>query len=136
FHHFAAPGCLPAHGRLVSVPTRVTPERRHAMTEALAAHGIDLLVLGSPWPETFSYVAHEAMAAGTDLVALADGGNVPDAVRRHRGGVVLRDAEAAVRFFTSGAAIGLVRAREAAGRRRFALERSGTTATVAIEAVP
>jgi len=44
-----------------------------AQFEALAAREIDLVLVLSPWPETFSFVAHEAFAAGADVVTARDG---------------------------------------------------------------
>jgi hypothetical protein len=87
-----------------------------------------VLVL-SPWPETFSYVTFEAFAAGADVVALADSGNVVDAIRGHDRGVVLRDDRALLRFFTEFAAVRYVVAQRRAGRRTGTMRLCGTTAT-------
>jgi glycosyltransferase involved in cell wall biosynthesis len=130
FHHFAAAETLPALDGLVSVAANVTVTDRQAMSRALERHEIDLLLVLSPWPETFSYVAHEGLAAGADLVALDVGGNVPDIIRGEDRGVVLADAAALLAYFTSGAAVASVRAREAAGRFGCDLVGSGGTATL------
>ncbi len=99
------------------------------MVEALAEHQIDLVVALSPWPETFSYVAYEAFAAGADVVTLACSGNIADAVRAHERGVVLRDAAALLRFFTEFAAVHYVIDQRRAGRRTGAMRLVGTTAS-------
>lgn len=130
FFHFASGEALRPMEHLEGVPTRVSAASRMAMVNGLAEHGIDLLLVLSPWPETFSYVAYEGFCAGADVVALANTGNVADAVRRHRRGVVLADAAALQDFFRSGAAIAHVRARAAAGRAAGRLRLTGTTATV------
>jgi glycosyltransferase involved in cell wall biosynthesis len=130
FYHFAAGGALQPMRDLICVPTKVNASNRMAMVNALAEHAIDLLLVLSPWPETFSYVAYEGFCAGADVVALADSGNVADAVRRHRRGVVLADAAALDAFFLDGAAVSYVQARTAAGRETGRLRLTGTTATV------
>lgn len=130
FFQFASAEALRPMDHLEGVPTRVTPANRMAMVNALAEQGIDLLLVLAPWPETFSYVAYEGFCAGADLVALADTGNVADAVRRHQRGVVLQDTAALAEFFLSGAAIAYARARAEAGRATGRLRLTGTTATV------
>ncbi len=103
---------------------------RLAMAAALAAHDIDLVAVLSPWPETFSFVTHEALAAGADVVALADAGGVVDAVTAQARGVVLRTEADVLHFFLDGPAEAYVRAQRAAGRARARLIACGTTATV------
>ncbi len=130
FHHFAIP---PAHvpmAGLESTAVAVSPANRMAMVDALRARDIDLVLVLSPWPETFSYVVHEAFAAGADVVALADSGNVADAVRRHRRGVVLADEAALLRFFADGHAIDYARQRAAQPIAAPRLVPGGTTATL------
>jgi hypothetical protein len=130
FHHFAIPShAVPMTG-LAKTDVAVRAGDRQAMVEALRAQRIDLVAVLSPWPETFSFVAHEAFAAGADVVALADGGNVAAAVRRHRRGVVLRDAEAVLRFFEDGWALDYARQRAAAPIEAARLLPTGTTATL------
>jgi glycosyltransferase involved in cell wall biosynthesis len=130
FHHFAAAEALQPMRDLVGVPVKVSAANRMGMVNALSEHAIDLLLLLSPWPETFSYVAYEAFCAGADVVTLADSGNVADAVRRHGRGVVVADQAALNAFFLDGAAISYVRARTATGRETGRLRLTGTTATV------
>jgi hypothetical protein len=91
---------------------------------------VDLVAVLSPWPETFSFVLHEALAAGADVVALEDGGNVAAAVRRHGRGVVLRDGAAFLRFFEEGWALDYVRQLAAVPRQGARLVLTGTSATL------
>jgi hypothetical protein len=133
FHHFSTAETLQPMEGLACVPARVDRDDRFAMTEALAAHQIDLVLVLSPWPETFSFVTHEAMAAGADVVALATSGNVADAVARHDRGVVLRDGAALLQFFLEFQAVHYVRRRAAAGIRTGRLRALGTTATVDLD---
>jgi glycosyltransferase involved in cell wall biosynthesis len=130
FFHFASGEAMRPMDNLVGVPTRVSAANRMAMVNGLAEQGIDLLLVLSPWPETFSYVAYEGFCSGADVVTLADTGNVGDAVCRHRRGVVLANEQALYDFFLDGAAIAYVQARTEAGREAGRLRLTGTTATV------
>ncbi len=134
FHHFASAATQRPTDGLTCIPVRASRYARHAMATALAAHGIELALILSPWPETFSYTTYEALAAGADVVTLAGSGNVADAVRRHRRGVVLRDAAALLAFFRDGRALAYAAARRAAGPAPGALRLIGGTATVDLTA--
>jgi hypothetical protein len=114
----------------------VTPDNPSAMIDALTDHDIDLVVVASPWPETFSFVTYEAMAAGADVIALADGGNVPVAVIKHRRGMVLRDEAALIAAFVNGQIAAYGQQMRLAGRGRHRLIMDGTTVTVACLPVP
>ena len=98
------------------------------MVTALAEQLIDLVLLLSPWPETFSFVTYEAFAAGADVIALAAAGNAADAVRHQQRGVVMADDSALFDFFLDGGALEYCRLRDAAGRRPGRLLITGTTA--------
>jgi hypothetical protein len=87
------------------VRTRVTPADRNAAIRLLREHAIDFVALLSPWPETFSFVAHEALVAGAELVCIKDSGNVAALVASTGSGVVLPDASAVIGFFLSGEAL-------------------------------
>lgn len=135
FFHFAdAPAPLPSPGvrppEIRHVAVQVAPDRRDATREALEAHAIDLVLMPAPWPETFSYVAHEAIASGADIVTLADSGNVAAAVLRSGRGVVLDDPSACIDFLVSGRAVEYVRLCYAQGNQVGRLVHCGTTATL------
>ena len=100
-----------------------------AMTKALAELEIDLVLILSTWPETFSYVTYEALAAGSDIVCLADSGNVADMVRRYARGFVAESDLDLFAFFESDQAVDYVARSRARGRRQARVIRSGTTAT-------
>jgi hypothetical protein len=127
FFHFAGATDLPRMDGLSQVTVRVTGADRFAMVRALAAHRIDLVAALSPWPETFSYITHEAFAAGADVVALCHSGNIADAIHRHARGATLADEAAVIAFFAGGDA-----AQYALGRSNVLGELlfCGTTATV------
>ncbi len=111
-----------------------SPERPDAMTQALAELEIDLVAALSPWPETFSYAAYEALAAGADLVCLADSGNIAATVLRLGRGVVADSEAALVGFFESGGAVEYVRRCREQGTGRSRLAHEGTTASLAFDA--
>lgn len=134
--HFAASHAEPPLPGVETVLVRVTPGARGAMTELLRVHGIQLVLLLSPWPETFCLAAYEALAAGADLVVLQDGGNLPDLVLRTGRGVVAADAEAVLDFFLHGGAA-CYAALAAAGRQsRGSLASRGMTATLPLPGAP
>ncbi len=110
-----------------------SPEQPDAMIQALAALEIDLVAALSPWPETFSYAAYEALAGGTDLVCLADSGNIAATVLRLGRGVVAADEAGLVDFFESLRAAEYVRLCREQGTRRSRLAYQGTTASLAFD---
>jgi hypothetical protein len=130
FYHFSTAETLRPMDGLTCVPMQVDRYDRFAAVAALAEHAIDLVLVLSPWPETFSYVTYEALAAGADVVTLAGSGNVADAVRGRQRGVVLRDGEALLRFFRDLHAVRYADARRQAGVCAGVLTPCGTTATV------
>ena len=135
FHFSDAPAPLPPP-EIRHVAVQVAPARRDATREALEAHAIDLVLMPAPWPETFSYVAHEAIASGADIVTLADSGNVAAAVIRSGRGVVLADPSACIDFLVSGRAVEYVRLCIAQGNHVGRLVHCGTTATLPPDAGP
>ena len=111
------------------VVTETTPDDRDATTRLLNEHKIDFLAMLSPWPETFSFVAHEGVAAGCYLLCLKDSGNVAAMVRKTGCGSVFEDAAALQNFFLCDDAVNAALKRRA-HPHRFSIIDSGTTATV------
>ncbi|NKC30587.1 glycosyltransferase family 4 protein [Falsiroseomonas selenitidurans] len=130
FYHFGTPSAFTSHPPLQRVPAVVSPQDRSAMVGLLAQHAIDLVVIASPWPETFSYVAYEALAAGCDVITVADSGNVATTIQRTDRGQVLPDGDALVDFFRSGKAIAYARLRARYMQPRGTLSHAGTTAAL------
>jgi hypothetical protein len=128
FMHFAARG-VSSTPECELVITESTPDERDATTRLLHEHRIDFLAMLSPWPETFSFVAHEAIAAGCRLLCFSDSGNVAALVRRTRLGEVFDDTAALRAFFAGNEAVA-VACHARAHPHRFQLIHSGTTATV------
>jgi hypothetical protein len=131
FYQFASPAHLQAMDGLVTVAAETGPASPFGMQRALAAHRIDLVLALSPWPETFSYAAHEALAAGADLIALAGSGHVAALVCNLGRGVVLPDAAALAAFVLGRQAVDYARRRRAEGRASALLHYCGSTATLA-----
>jgi hypothetical protein len=131
---FASPGALEPMDGLTTVAAAATPADPAGMQRMLAAQRIDLLLALSPWPETFSYVAHEAIAAGADLLALEGSGHIAVLARRLGRGVVLADAAALAAFVLSGDAATYAQRRRAEGRAGALLLPVGSTATLPLAA--
>ncbi|MGI4978361.1 MAG: hypothetical protein ACRYG6_15595 [Janthinobacterium lividum] len=136
FYHFSDAPAPRAPAWIRHVAVQVAPDQRDATREALEAHAIDLVVMPAPWPETFSYVAYEAIASGADILTLADSGNVAAEVLRSGRGLVLDDASACTDFLVSGRAVEYVRLCIAQGSQVGRLVHCGTTATLAPAAEP
>ena len=128
FIHFAARG-VSSIPECEFVITESTPDDRNATERLLHTHRIDFLAMLSPWPETFSFVAHEAIAAGCRLLCFRDSGNVAALVRRTRLGTVFDDPGALRAFFAGSEAVA-VASHARAHPHRFQLIHSGTTANV------
>ncbi|MGA8610235.1 MAG: hypothetical protein WB760_00680 [Xanthobacteraceae bacterium] len=128
FFHFAAGGTssLP-HVKFVK--TEVTGKDRSATERLLAANRIDFVLILSPWPETFSFVAHEAIAAGAQLLCLSDSGNVADIVRKLNCGLIFDESAALIEFLASGAAASLAKTGND-GMSSYEIDQSGTSATI------
>ena len=131
FLHFVAPGQATVPGVEV-VPTTVTRADRRAAIDLLRQHGVDLVLVLSTWPETFSFVAYEALVAGAYLVCLPDSGNVAAAVRRTGRGRVLADEAALLAFFAGDGAHNLVGELDAQHLPELQIEDAGTTATIVV----
>lgn len=82
-----------------ATPVKVEIERPEAMRDALMAADIDLLVHWASCPETFSFSACEALAAGSAIVTHPGTGNVAALVQEGASGAVLDDEEALLAFF-------------------------------------
>jgi hypothetical protein len=73
-----------------------------AMIEALRARAIEAVVLWSIWPETFSFVAHEAIAAGALILTGPESGNIARVARESGRGLVFQDEGALTEAFRTG----------------------------------
>jgi hypothetical protein len=128
FIHFAARG-VSSIPECEFVITESTPDDRDATARLLHDRRIDFLAMLSPWPETFSFVAHEAIAAGCRLLCFRDSGNVAAMVHSTGLGEVFDDTAALRAFFAGNEAVTAAR-HARAHPHRYQLIHSGTTATV------
>jgi len=71
------------------------------MTNALIHEGIHVALVSPRGFETYSFVAHEAIAAGCYVVTHASTGNVASAVRRFDSGAVVDNPQQVVRLLRS-----------------------------------
>ena len=130
--HFTALPADPAPPDVETVLVKVLPGARGAMTDALIARSIDLVLVLSIWPETFCLVAYEAIASGADVIALHGSGNVADMVLASGRGLVMPDTASVIDFFTSGAAVDYVRLCGEQGSEMGHVESRGMTATLVL----
>ena len=96
--------------RLRFQPVSVTLETPRAMMDALEALQIDVAVLWSLCRETFSFTAHEVVAAGAALLTRPDSGNIAAFAADGGHGRVLADEAELTALFASGEALTLARA--------------------------
>jgi glycosyltransferase involved in cell wall biosynthesis len=130
FFHFAKRGVGVRSRKIRAIDAVVTSDRRDAMVELLRVHEIDIVVIPAPWPETFSYVTFEALAAGCDILTLKDSGNVAATVLRTGRGRVFGSEDELVEFFTCRRAMKLVRSRAIHPNPCGSLLYCGTTAAL------
>lgn len=77
-----------------NVPVSFVRDGRDAMTTALRKAEVEIVVLWSICPETYSYTLYESLQAGVMIVTHPDSGNIADEVRRSDVGVVLGNQQA------------------------------------------
>jgi len=109
FHVFA--GQAPTGGPASFHPVSAEGPEPDGMRRAVADAEIDVALI---WPlcrETFSFTAHEAVAAGAAVVTNPDSGNVAAMVADGGHGLVLSDEDALVQAFETGDILALARTR-------------------------
>lgn len=89
----------------------VTLEKPRAMLDALEDLQIDVAVIWSLCRETFSFTAHEVVAAGVAILTRPDSGNIAAFTREGGHGWVLADEAELTARFQSGDVLELARAR-------------------------
>ena len=102
--------------RIRSVAVSVSADAPDAMARALRENAIDVVVNWTGCFETFSFAAHEALAAGAIVLTGPASGNVAAMVRQSGRGAVLADEDALLAFLADGGArtlVGRCRARGA-----------------------
>lgn len=75
------------------------PQNLNAMTETLRDNKIQIALLWSIWPETYSYTCFEAFAANAFIITNEISGNIADVVRKNQNGQVLSDERSLIKLF-------------------------------------
>lgn len=127
FYQFSSPNAerLP-EAKFVS--TEVTADDRFAAVRVLDGARIDAVLILSPWPETFSFVLFEALAAGCQILCLADSGNVARVVKERKVGKVFDTIEGLKQYLLDGGAPWLKASRKLA--RAVDIKPTGTSASL------
>jgi FkbM family methyltransferase len=91
-----------AKGNYSRVDVSIDPRDRFAMVKRLSEKEIDIAILWSLCPETFSFSMHEALAAGCFIITNKNSGNIQDYISLNPDrGLVLNDEEALFDLFSS-----------------------------------
>jgi len=114
--------------RIQNVAVSVTRANPTAMIDAIWDNEIDLVVLWSLWPETFSLAAYEALAGGALIVTHADSGNIATIVEENGAGWVLDSEDALLELLRSSELREEVKRRCRRGQMTGALKLSRFTA--------
>lgn len=68
-------------------------EGTDAMVNAIRRNDIDLVMLWSPWPETYSYTFFESYIGGANIITCKDSGNIAYQVEKLQCGKVFKNEE-------------------------------------------
>ncbi len=128
FYHFAAGGVSNIPNTQFVV-TEVLALDRMATVRLLKQHCIDILLVLSPWPETFSFVAHEGVAAGCKVLCLSSSGNVAAMVLAGQFGHVFDSQHALQEFLVTSGAVEMAREARRHPQAAPTILSSGTTAS-------
>jgi hypothetical protein len=109
FHYFGKASV--SRKGVISQHLDVSPERPDAAITALWSAGIDIVVHWAGWPETFSFTAHEALAADALLVTSPVSGNVAALAAQDPRVLVMPDEETLKREVLDGGIAALALAR-------------------------
>lgn len=99
FFHFGRPA-RESRAFIRNVPVSFVRDGRDAMATALRTAGVEMVVLWSICPETYSYTLYESLQAGAMIVTHADSGNIADEVCRSDVGVVLENEQQLLDYLT------------------------------------
>ena len=102
--HFASRGATSVPG-VEFVCAEVTPGDRFATIRLLRELRVNYVLVPSPTPETFCFVAHEALIAGARILCMEGSGYVPVLVEDTGRGRVFANEAALSEFFVSGEAV-------------------------------
>lgn len=92
FYEFIQFGSGPESSELFTqVPVFTHKQGKDAMVLALRRANLNVALLLSNWPETYSYTAFECLASGAFIVTLEGSGNIAEMVRARHCGIVCKD---------------------------------------------
>jgi hypothetical protein len=128
FLHFVAPGTT-SIPEVETIATEVTSSDRRATIALLRENATDIVLVLSTWPETFSFVAHEALVAGAAIICLTDSGNVAALVNRTGRGRVVENETELLALFDGNGVRALVHDLWNRNLPSLEIEEAGTTAT-------
>ena len=115
FYHFGShPANVPGVKR---INVSVTSGDRHAMARAVTAEGIDVAVLWSICPESFSFTLYEAASSGALVITSSVSGNLAATVDRMNLGRVYETEDQLYDAFERGEVAEMVANRRAVGSR-------------------
>ena len=96
FYHFGRKACI--RGDVIHVPVSFLRDGPDAMTEALRRAHIDVALLWSTWPETYSYTLQESLLAHAMVITNPDSGNVADTIQREGEGRIFLNYDELLRY--------------------------------------
>jgi hypothetical protein len=97
-------------GNFKQISVTVNKEDRLAMKNALSEHDIDVTILWSICPESFSYTLYESIAAGCLVITNPFSGNIQAYIRNHPDyGMIFKDEKELIECFVSNQIVDLVR---------------------------
>ncbi len=96
-------------GNYKTIHTQVSDANPTAMVDGLRNKQIDVVLLWSIWPETFSFTLHEGLSVGAYVLTNPNSGNIQFYLSRHiEQGKILQDTNQLIELFKTGEIINLV----------------------------
>lgn len=109
-------------GNYKTIETRVSDANPTAMVDGLRSKQIDVVLLWSIWPETFSFTLHEGLSVGAFGLTNPNSGNIQFYLSRHpEQGKILQDIDQLIELFKTGEIINLVNQYNKQGKRSATL---------------
>ncbi|HOS44866.1 MAG TPA: hypothetical protein PLQ69_00110 [Paludibacter sp.] len=104
-------------GNFSQIPVSVTKINRNLMSQTLRNNHIDVAILWSLCPETFSFTLYEALAAGCYIITNPNSGNIQAYLKQYKNrGVIYPDSHGLLESFTNSDIIHKVSKYQAKGR--------------------
>jgi hypothetical protein len=95
------------------------------MTSALVRNGVDAVLIWPTWPETFSFVVHEAIAAGCLVITHPNSGNVAPLAAEYGRALLFENEELLLDAALSGSLAETIRAQTSEEMETFEFEFTG-----------